>query len=158
LTFARDPLGSTQTRRLRTAERWTSRPGVPAGEYVDFAFDTAFEKKQDAVETMTVIREADGRWRGAAYHGTAQPAPCPASRAGPSALPPPPAALGLDPFYRKYLDAGGGIPVVSSARASDRALLAARDIVEHMLRKRPDVRDHIIRGRIRVVVMAPDEQ
>src|SRR5437667_11370637 len=40
----------------------------------------------------------------------------------------PPAALNLDPFYRKYVDARG-IPVVSPDKVRDDALLLARDIV-----------------------------
>ena len=51
---------------------------------------------------------------------------------------PPPASLGLDPFYRKHADALG-IPVVGSAKVPDAALLVARDIVIHMLAARPDV-------------------
>lgn len=66
------------------------------------------------------------------------------------------AALGLDPFYRKYLDAGG-IPIVSSERVQDGALLAARDIVQHMLSKRPDVRAAMISRRARVGIMARTE-
>src|SRR4051812_11392965 len=49
----------------------------------------------------------------------------------------PPAALGLDAFYQKYVDAGG-IPVTTSARVPDTALLIARDIVTAMLAERPD--------------------
>ena len=55
----------------------------------------------------------------------------------------PPAALGLDPFYRKYVDAGG-IPVTTSARVPDVALLIARDLVNEMLMMRPDLRTELI--------------
>ncbi|MYD13299.1 MAG: hypothetical protein F4107_04535 [Gemmatimonadetes bacterium] len=47
-------------------------------------------------------------------------------------------SLGYHPFYRKYVDAGG-IPVISSEKTQDRALLVAREIVEEMLAHRPDV-------------------
>lgn len=41
----------------------------------------------------------------------------------------PPESLGLDAaFYKKYTDAGG-IPIISSAKVPDDALLVARDIV-----------------------------
>ncbi len=82
-----------------------------------------------------------------------------AREAGAEAIPkvgPPPAALGLDPFYRKYVDAAG-IPVTSSARVPDAALLAARNIVIDMLSMRPDLRDQLVRMGERVGVMAPDE-
>ena len=51
----------------------------------------------------------------------------------------PPASLELDPFYKKYTDAHG-VPVVSSAKVPDAALLMARDIVQFMLANRPDLR------------------
>lgn len=68
----------------------------------------------------------------------------------------PPAALRLDPFYAKILDAGG-IPITTSARVPDAALYAARDIVMTMLSKRPDLRRELVRRGQRVGVMAPDE-
>jgi hypothetical protein len=68
----------------------------------------------------------------------------------------PPAALGLDPFYKKYADAFG-IPIVSSERVPDAALLIARDIVNYMLLKRNDVRAAMIESRSRVLVMAESE-
>src|SRR5262249_25337010 len=49
-----------------------------------------------------------------------------------------PETLGLDPFYKKYTDATG-IAVVGSDKVPDAAILVARDIVNHMLAKRPDV-------------------
>ncbi len=68
----------------------------------------------------------------------------------------PPEALGLDPFYRKYTDAYG-IPIVSSEKVSDAALLMARDIVNYMLLKRPDVRAVMVERKSRVLVMAQSE-
>src|SRR5688572_5096376 len=53
---------------------------------------------------------------------------------------PVPAELGYDPaFYKKYVDAIG-IPIISSDKVPDRALLMARDIVVYMLANRPDIR------------------
>lgn len=68
----------------------------------------------------------------------------------------PPVSLGLDRFYAKHLDAGG-IPVFGSARVPDAALAAARDIVEAMLARRPDVRAELVRQGQRVGVMAAEE-
>lgn len=68
----------------------------------------------------------------------------------------PPASLGLDPFYQKYVDAGG-IPIVSSTRVPDTALLVARDIVDAELANRPDIRRELLREHARVGVMAIDE-
>lgn len=68
----------------------------------------------------------------------------------------PPAALGLDPFYTKWVDAQG-LPVVSSSRVPDAALFEARAIVNHMLERRPDVRAQLAAGRVRIAVMARSE-
>ena len=68
----------------------------------------------------------------------------------------PPAALGLDPFYARYVDAGG-IPIVSSSRVPAEALFIARDIVDGLLARRPDLRREIVRQRVRVGIMAEEE-
>lgn len=68
----------------------------------------------------------------------------------------PPKSLGLDPFYAKYLDAGG-IPVTSSAKVPDPVLEKARSIVLQMLHHRPDLRAELVREHYRVVIMAQDE-
>ncbi|WP_245638383.1 glycoside hydrolase [Croceicoccus bisphenolivorans] len=68
----------------------------------------------------------------------------------------PPAALGLDPFYRQYLDAAG-IPVVASEKPPAEALERARTIVEGMLAFRPDLRDALIAQGYRVAVIAEEE-
>ena len=64
----------------------------------------------------------------------------------------PPESLSLDPFYKKYTDAYG-IPVVSSEKVDDAALLMARDIINYMLMKRPDVRAVLVNRRSRMLVM-----
>ncbi|WP_437336034.1 hypothetical protein [Sorangium sp. So ce394] len=67
-----------------------------------------------------------------------------------------PPELGLDPFYKKYVDASG-IPVVSSERPPDAALLRACSVVVRMLGLRDDVRLAMIENRTRVAVMAETE-
>ena len=68
----------------------------------------------------------------------------------------PPAALELDPFYKKYTDAHG-IPVVTSEKVPDAALLMARDIVKFMLANRPDLRKELIRKKWKIAIMAETE-
>jgi hypothetical protein len=68
----------------------------------------------------------------------------------------PPAELSLDPFYRKFVDAGG-IPVVASDKVKDDALLLARDIVNYMVSKRPDIRKVMVDKKSRLLVMAISE-
>lgn len=65
-------------------------------------------------------------------------------------------ALNLSPFYQKYADAGG-IPVVSSDKPSDYALLEAAYLINQVLAHRPDVRQAMIRNKARVGVMAFSE-
>jgi len=69
---------------------------------------------------------------------------------------PVPGALGVSPFYKKYVDAQG-IPVISSERAPDDALLVARDIIITMLSNRPDIRKRMIERRWRTGVIAETE-
>ena len=71
-------------------------------------------------------------------------------------LPPPPAFLGLDPFYEKYVDADG-IPIVSSSKTPDEALLRAKHIIDEMLALRSDLRTTIAELGIRVAIMADSE-
>ena len=68
----------------------------------------------------------------------------------------PPASLGIDTFYKKYGDAFG-IPIVSSEKVPDAAILMARDIVNYMLLKRADVREALVTRKARVLVMAHTE-
>ena len=68
----------------------------------------------------------------------------------------PPPALELDPFYKKYVDAHG-IPVVTSDKVPDAALLMARDIVQFMLANRPDLRKELIRKKWKLAIMAQTE-
>jgi hypothetical protein len=68
----------------------------------------------------------------------------------------PPAALGLDPFYGKYVDAGG-IAVIGSPRVPDEALLRARGLVAQMLAHRPDLKAELVREGARVGVIAAAE-
>lgn len=68
----------------------------------------------------------------------------------------PPESLAVDPFYKKYTDSLG-IAIVSSEKVPDAALLVARDIVIHMLARRPDLREEMIKKKMRVGVMAQTE-
>lgn len=68
----------------------------------------------------------------------------------------PPDSLKFDPFYKKYTNAYG-IPVISSEKVPNQALLVARDIINYMLVKRFDVREALIDNGARVLIMADDE-
>ena len=70
---------------------------------------------------------------------------------------------GVHPFYKKYLNAyeddyTKGIPIISSAKVDDRALLKLRSTILYMLRLRPDLRDAMVSNKERIVVRAVLEE
>ena len=67
LHSVRDPLGKVLTRKLKSATYTKTLPGAPDGEYVVIQFDTSFEHKQAAVETITPTLDKDGKWRVSGY-------------------------------------------------------------------------------------------
>lgn len=69
----------------------------------------------------------------------------------------PPSSLGLNSFYKKYVDAEG-IPVIGSQNVADQALLNARDIVKYMLRNIPAVKAKMIENHIKVGVIGKNER
>lgn len=68
LRAARAPLGQLRSRILRSTVFMTSLPGAPDGEYVVVQFDASFEHKQQAVETVTPMKDDDGQWRVSGYY------------------------------------------------------------------------------------------
>ena len=65
---ARAPLGALKSRVFKTATFTRSLPGAPDGEYVVIQFDTRFENKAAAVETVTPMRQKDGAWKVSGYY------------------------------------------------------------------------------------------
>lgn len=63
----RAPLGAVITRKLLGAQYTHSIPGAPAGEYVVIQFESSFEKKAGAIETVTPMKGKDGTWRVSGY-------------------------------------------------------------------------------------------
>ncbi|MGP0018773.1 MAG: DUF4019 domain-containing protein [Candidatus Sulfotelmatobacter sp.] len=63
----RTPQGKVVSRKLKSATYTKTLPGAPAGEYVVVQYDTNFEKKQGAVETVTPMLDKDGKWRVSGY-------------------------------------------------------------------------------------------
>ena len=53
LRATRDPLGKMLSRKLMSAYYTKTLPGAPDGEYVVIQYDSSFEHKQAAVETVT---------------------------------------------------------------------------------------------------------
>ena len=63
----RTPLGKLESRTLKGAQRSDSLPGAPDGNYVVLLYDTSFEHKAVAVETVTFMQEESGEWKAAGY-------------------------------------------------------------------------------------------
>jgi hypothetical protein len=64
---ARAPLGKLNSRKLKSATYTTSLPGAPDGQYVVIQYDSSFEHKTSAVETVTPMLDKDGLWRVSGY-------------------------------------------------------------------------------------------
>ncbi|HEX8925967.1 MAG TPA: DUF4019 domain-containing protein [Terriglobales bacterium] len=67
LQQARTPLGKPSARKLWGAKLENSLPNAPAGEYVVMQFNTNFDNKSGAVETVTMVLDKDEKWRAAGY-------------------------------------------------------------------------------------------
>lgn len=68
----------------------------------------------------------------------------------------PPAALSLDAFYGKYVDARG-IAIVSSAAVDDRALAQACGIIVHALPTRADIVSAMVERHLHIAVLGRSE-
>ncbi len=64
----RKPLGKTLSRKLMSAKYATTLPGAPDGEYVVIQYQTSFENKLSAVETVTPVIDKNGSWRVSGYY------------------------------------------------------------------------------------------
>ena len=67
LQAVRNPLGEVMSRKLWSMKYTTSLPGVPDGKYVVIQYNTSFQYKKSAVETVTPMLDKDGRWRVSGY-------------------------------------------------------------------------------------------
>ena len=63
----RAPLGALISRKLRSAEYTTQLPGAPDGQYVVLQYESGFEHKNSAIETVTPTLDKDGQWRVCLY-------------------------------------------------------------------------------------------
>ena len=63
----RRPLGKCTNRKLKGTTYSTTMPGAPDGEYVVIQFDSSFENKMAAIETVTPMKEEDGTWKVSGY-------------------------------------------------------------------------------------------
>lgn len=64
----RVPLGKMVARKLKSKQYTKTLPGAPDGEYVVIQYETTFEKKQSAIETVTPMLDKNGKWRVSGYY------------------------------------------------------------------------------------------
>ncbi|MBI5248147.1 MAG: DUF4019 domain-containing protein [Desulfomonile tiedjei] len=67
LQGVRKPLGAVISRQIVSAKYTTNLPGAPDGHYVVIQYNTAFENKKSAVETVIPMLDKDGSWRVSGY-------------------------------------------------------------------------------------------
>lgn len=65
---ARQPLGKLVSRELKSTRYTTSAPGAPDGQYVIIQYETSFENKASAIETITPMLDKDGKWKVSGYY------------------------------------------------------------------------------------------
>ena len=62
------PLGKLESRKVKSTTYTKTLPGAPDGQYVVIQYDSTFEHKQSAVETVTPMLDKDGQWRVSGYY------------------------------------------------------------------------------------------
>jgi hypothetical protein len=68
IAAVRPPLGAVKARKVQSATFTKTLPGAPDGAYVIIQFESQFENKATAVETVTPTQERDGTWRVSGYY------------------------------------------------------------------------------------------
>ena len=64
---ARGKVGTMVRRKLRSAKSAVDLPNSPPGEYVVIENHASFDNRPLATETVTLMKQKDGRWRVAGY-------------------------------------------------------------------------------------------
>jgi len=67
LGVSRGLFGKLVARKVKSAEYHTALPGAPDGEYVVIQFETSFANKKESIETVTPMKDKDGKWRVSGY-------------------------------------------------------------------------------------------
>jgi hypothetical protein len=65
---ARGPYGKLLSRKVKSAKFERTLPYAPDGEYVVIQYETSFENKKDAIETVTPMKDKDGAWKVSGYY------------------------------------------------------------------------------------------
>jgi hypothetical protein len=68
LQTSRKAFGKFISRKEKSRTYKTTLPGAPDGEYIVFLFETSFENKKSALETVTAQLEKNGQWKTSGYY------------------------------------------------------------------------------------------
>ncbi len=68
LKQVRKPLGKMRSRIVQNAKHTTTLPGVPDGDYVFLLYDSSFEHKNAAQETVILSRDKNKVWQVSGYY------------------------------------------------------------------------------------------
>lgn len=63
----RDQYGKLHSRQLRYSKQMQDAEGAPKGAYFFMIYGSSFAAKDSAIETITVMKETDGKWRVSGY-------------------------------------------------------------------------------------------
>ncbi len=63
----RPPLGKVVSRKVTSRQYTEKLPGAPEGKFVVIQYETVFENRASAVETVTPMLDPDGVWRVSGY-------------------------------------------------------------------------------------------
>ena len=61
-------MGDLISRKVKSVKYTDSLPGAPDGEYVVIQFSSSFTNKKSAIETVTPMKDPDGKWRVSGYY------------------------------------------------------------------------------------------
>ncbi|MFO0726196.1 MAG: DUF4019 domain-containing protein [Myxococcota bacterium] len=64
----RGPIGALKSRKVSSATPATELPGAPDGHYLIIQYSSSFANKANATETVTPMKDQDGRWRVSGYY------------------------------------------------------------------------------------------
>ncbi|MEM8831877.1 MAG: DUF4019 domain-containing protein [Cyanobacteria bacterium P01_G01_bin.19] len=67
LQGVRQPLGKIASRKVKSKQCTNSLPGAPDGEYIVIQYQTSFEHKKAAIETVTLMLNQNDLWKVAGY-------------------------------------------------------------------------------------------
>ncbi len=68
ISSLRPAFGKVTNRQIQNADYLTELPGAPDGQYIVIQYDSSFENKRKAVETITPMLDEDGKWRVSGYY------------------------------------------------------------------------------------------